>query len=202
MTTLLKIGPADNGRPMSLEEFLNADGTEGYHYELIDGKLSVSPVPNLPENRVEEWISEVIRAYAHQHPHALNYVSAKARLFVPGREHPTAPEPDLAAYRDFPTDLPLEEVNWQDVSPVLVVEVISPDDPDKDLVRNVALYLQIPTVQEYWIFDTRQGASRPTMLVYRRRDRRRWRKVLTFGPGSTYTTDLLPDFSLVVDPRS
>ncbi len=201
MTTRLKIGPADHGMPLSLEDFLSADEAEGYHYELIDGKLYVSPQPNLPENWVEEWLADELRLYAHQRPDVLNYLSRKARVFVPNREDVTAPEPDVAGYRDFPSDPSVSDVNWQDVSPVLVVEVLSEAKPDKDLVRNVELYGQVPSIQEYWIVDARQTPAAPTLLVYRR-FRRRWRKVLTFGPGSTYTTDLLPGFSLEVAPHT
>ncbi len=32
--TMLRIGPANHGRKMSLEEFLDADAEEGYRYEL------------------------------------------------------------------------------------------------------------------------------------------------------------------------
>ena len=96
----------------------------------------------------------------------------------------------------------LDEFDWRTLSPLLVVEFLSEDSPDKDLVRNVELYGQVPSIQEYWIFDTRQGAGRPTLLAYRRRDRRRWRKPLTLGPGSTYATDLLPGFTLTIDPRT
>src|SRR5687768_15664390 len=84
-------------------------------------------------------------SYARSHPSVINYVTAKARVFVSGRRRTTCPEPDIAAYRDFPlADLP--QVRWEDVSPMLVVEVLGGEDDQKDLVRNVALYLQVPTI--------------------------------------------------------
>src|SRR5262249_263951 len=118
----------------------------------------------------------------------------------PGRQRVTAPEPDVAAYCNFPLDHPLDSVRWQDVSPLLVVEVLSLDDPDKDLVRNVDLYLQVPSIKEYWLFDKRDNPERLRLEV-RRRYGRRWR-LLSFGAGDTYATKLLPDFTLIVDPRS
>jgi hypothetical protein len=45
MTTLLKLGPKDHGRPLSLEEFRSAEAREGWRYELIDGKVYVWPFP-------------------------------------------------------------------------------------------------------------------------------------------------------------
>ena len=74
------------------------------------------------------------------------------------------------------------------------------DDPKKDLTRNVELYLQVPTIREYWVFDTlRDGAERPHLIAHRRWGGR-WR-VLEVAPGGTCTTRLLPGFRLIVDPR-
>src|SRR3954469_1147355 len=42
------IGPADNGRRMSLAEFDHADGVPGYHYELSRGVITVTDVPSVP----------------------------------------------------------------------------------------------------------------------------------------------------------
>jgi Uma2 family endonuclease len=200
MATVLKLGPADHGRPMDLDEFMAGDYREGYQYELIDGKLYVSPQPNLPEDRVAEWLHYKVSVYSKAHLDIINYVTARARVFVPGRRRTTCPEPDLSAYRDFPLDLSFRTVRWQDVSPLLVAEIMSAEDPDKDLVRNVALYLQVPTIREYWLLDTREDPERPTMTVHRRRGAR-W-QIISVLPGETYTTRLLPGFELVLDPRT
>jgi Uma2 family endonuclease len=97
-------------------------------------------------------------------------------------------------------DLDLREVRWQDVSPLLVGEILSLDDPDKDLVRNVQLYLQVPSIEEYWLLDTRGDPNRPTMRVYRRHGAK-WRSPIELSYGDTYTTKLLPGFQLLLDPR-
>ena len=44
-TVQSKLGPADHGRAMTLDEFDDADYEPGYKYELIDGRLYVSPDP-------------------------------------------------------------------------------------------------------------------------------------------------------------
>jgi Uma2 family endonuclease len=200
MATVLKIGPWDHGRPMTLEEFTAGDYEEGYQYELIDGNLYVSPRPNLPQGFIENWIFRALQRYSDAHPEVLNYVLPNARVFVPGRPGVTTPEADAAAYRDFPLDRPIRELRWQDVSPVLVVEVLSLDDPDKDLVRNVELYPQVPSIREYWIVDTRDDPEQPTMKIYRRRGRR-WQRPIDVAAGETYTTRLLPGFELTLAPR-
>ena len=43
-----RIGPADHGRKMSLEEFREAEEEEGYCYELARGVLEVTYVPGEP----------------------------------------------------------------------------------------------------------------------------------------------------------
>jgi Uma2 family endonuclease len=201
MPTLLSLTPADQGRPLTREEFESASSQEGYHYEIIDGKLEVSPLPNLPHECLREWLRDQLRDYCEQHPDVINEVLSPARVFVPNRPETTAPEPEVAAYQDFPLDRPLADRRWQDISPVLVVEVLSEETAEKDLVRNPDLYLQVPSIREYWIVDPRENADQPTLTVYRRRGQK-WQRPITVAAGETYTTRLLPDFELVLDPRS
>ena len=201
MATALVLTPADHGRPMTREDFEAARGQEGYCYELIDGKVYVSPAPDLPHDSILDWLLDVLKDYSRAHPEILNYVSPKARVYVPGQEETTSPEPDLAAYRDFPRHLPIRERSWRNISPILVAEIVSEDNPAKDLERNVELYVQVPSIREYWILDPRADADQPTFTVYRRRGRR-WQNPITVGPGETYTTRLLPGLELPVDPHA
>jgi Uma2 family endonuclease len=185
---------------MTLEEYFGGDYEEGYQYELIDGKLYVSPEANFPEDWVEKWLYGKVFGYSLLHPRIISYVTDKARIFVPGRPRATCPEPDLAAYQRFPLRRPIRQIRWQDVSPFLVGEILSLEDPNKDLVRNVELYLQVPSIKEYWLVDTRDDPERPTMQV-RRRHGRQWR-LIELAYGDIYTTRLLPRFELRIDPRS
>jgi Uma2 family endonuclease len=198
MKTQLYLTPRDQGRALSLEEFEHAGSQEGYHYELIDGKLEVSPLPDMPHEELRDWLRDRLKDYARQHAEIINYLKAPARVFVPGRRPTTAPEPDVAAYRDFPLHLPLRQRRWRDFSPVLVAEIISADTADKDLVRNLELYLQVPSIREYWIIDPRIDPDRPALMVHRRRGSR-WQQPIEVGGGGTYSTRLLPDFVLILD---
>jgi Uma2 family endonuclease len=130
-----------------------------------------------------------------------HYVTSHARVFLPDRPEATQPQPDVAAYQDFPVDQPIRDVQWQDVSPALVVEVVSEDDLEKDLERNVELYEQVPSIREYWILDPRDDPDSPRLRVHRRRGRR-WQRPIEVAPGETYTTRLLPGFALLVDPHA
>jgi Uma2 family endonuclease len=185
---------------MSLDEFLAADYEEGYQYELIDGNLYVSPEANQPENWVQAWLRRKLERYAEAHPEVINHVTGPARVFVPGRRGVTNPEPDVAAYRNYPLHRRIKDIRWQDISPLVVAEVLSAEDPDKDLVRNVELYFQVPSIKEYWVLDARDDADHPSLKVYRRHGKK-WR-ILEFGPNDHYLTRLLPDFELVLDSRS
>jgi Uma2 family endonuclease len=195
MKTQVYLTPKDHGRPLSLEVFERAGGQEGYHYELIDGILEVSPLPDLPHEDLRDWLRDALNDYAKKHPEVINYVKAPARVFVPGRTATTAPEPDVAAYHNFPLDLPRVQRRWQDYSPVLVAEILSEDTADKDLVRNLALYLQVPSIREYWVIDPRRDADHPSLTVHRRRGRR-WQNAIEVAAATPYATRLLPGFEL------
>jgi Uma2 family endonuclease len=199
MTTLLRIGPADHGRSIAYEDYAAAAWADGYQYELIDGRLYVSPQANLSEGRVEKWIYGKLDRYSSRRPNVINFVYNKARVFVPDRLGITNPEPDVAAYHAFPLDIPFRELKWEDIFPILVVEVLSPDDPEKDLVRNVELYLRVPSIKEYWLLDTRENPDEPKMRVHRRSGKR-W-KTIDLSYGEMYQTKLLPGFRLILDPR-
>ena len=104
-----------------------------------------------------------------------------------------------APYAEYAGTIHAEHAAHGDYSPILVVEVISADTADKDLAGNRRLYLQVPSIREYWILDPREGVEGLALLVYRRQGRRR-QACRTLAAGATYTTPLLPGFSLLLDP--
>lgn len=198
MPTMLKLGPKDHGRELSEEEFEGADCRGGHKYEIIDGRLYVSPLPNFPHDLVENWLYGKVRDYAKA-TNSFAYVTNKPRAFVRTAEKPTIPEPDIAAFKVLPPG-DGNTMHWRDFEPTLVVEILGDDSFEKDMVRNVDLYLRIPSIQEYWVFDIREDVYRPKLIVHCRRGEA-W-KTQTVAPGGTYTTKLLPGFRLVVDPRT
>lgn len=201
-TRRLRLTPAWAGRDISLEDFENAKGQEGWRYELIDGRVEVSPSPDLPHDSMLFWLNRLFLDYSRTHPEVVNYLSNRARVFIPGRRAATCPEPDLAAYQDFPLHLPIQLRRWCDVSPILVVETLSEGNRNKDLIRNVELYLRSPTIREYWVIDPLADPNHPTLRVYRKRGSRSWQKPIDVPFAGTYTTPLLPEFTLIVDPNA
>lgn len=195
----LKLGPHDHGRRLKLTEFEEAEYVPGFKYEIIDGRLYVSPVPNPPECVLETWLRRALDSYADDHPEVINFVTVKGRVYLPRRPRATIPEPDIAAYADFPHDAPLRRLRWRNLSPILVAEVLVEGEFEKDLGRNPALYLAPPSIQEYWVLNGSENPDEPSLIQHRRRGRQ-W-AITTFPFGSTFTTPLLPEFELVINPR-
>lgn len=192
-------GPMDHGRRVTADELESADYFGGFDYEVIHGRLYVSPLPNMPHDELAEWVADALRNYARARPDIIDSVRGRARVFVPGQKLETCPEPDVAAYHNFPFHVPWFERRWQDVSPTLVAEIVSTGDIAKDLVRNVDLYARVPSIQEYWVVNQWWHGGATLFRVFRRRGKG-WRKPLDFQHGDTYTTKLLPGFRLVLDP--
>lgn len=197
-TVQLKLGPLGHGRPLTLDDFDDAEFGPGARYELIDGTLYVSEEPDPTENELELWLFEKLWDYSRSKASVLNRVTNKGRVFVHLRPEATVPEPNITAYEDYPLDRRFTGTKWSEVSPVLVCEVLM-GDPAKDLERNVELYLGVPSIKEYWVLDGRENAAQPTLIQHRRYGKR-W-VVRSFPHGSTFTTKVLRGFSLLIDPR-
>jgi Uma2 family endonuclease len=195
-----RVGPADDGQEMSLDDFVHCIGEEGYRFELVHGRLAVLPSPEQPHDSLLMMVYRPLFQYAMQHEEVINYVTPNARVFLPDQADATSLEPDIAAYCDFPHHLPLDQRDWRSINPTLVVEVVSETTADKDVVRNVELYLEIPSIREYWIVDPRPDPNSPRLVIYRRRGKR-WQKPIEVEFGDAYETKLLPEFTLVIDPR-
>lgn len=187
---VLHLTPADAGRALEHEDYERAEYAPGYLFELVAGRLAVTPAPNMPHTVVQAWILERLIDYARQRPDVLQAAVSVSRVLTRALGAMTDVQPDVAAYRAFPRT---RTSTWHDVAPALVVEVISASDPDKDLVRNRDIYLRVPSIQEYWIVDPRP-ANGPSMTALARGPQG-WEERLV-APGATYRTDLLPGLTL------
>ncbi|MCO5171896.1 MAG: Uma2 family endonuclease [Planctomycetes bacterium] len=189
---VLHLGPQDEGLELDHDAFATAAWEPGYRYELVAGRLAVTPAPNLPNARVERWFDKLFLRYAFAHPDRVAEVFAKARVITRALGAVTDVEPDVTLYRTFPADP--RQAKWQDTAPFLVVEVLSESDPAKDLVRNRQVYGLLPSIEEYWIVDPRAEPA-PSMLVLARAPDGGWLE-RPVPPGGTYRTDLLPDLEV------
>lgn len=196
----LHIGPKDAGLPFTWEEYKSADYEPGFRYELIDGRLVVAAMPKPKHAGILSWIYDELFGYGRRHRHVFDFISPSSEVVVHLRAAVTAPQPDISVYRDFPhARLDDDDFDWDQVSPIIVVEVVSPDSSDKDFFRNVTLYELVASIREYWIVNPRDGINKRRVHVYRRRGEK-WLKPIVLNMGETYTTKLLPGFRLRLEP--
>src|SRR5436190_20467078 len=107
---------------MSIDEYLSADLPEGHRYELVKGVVEMSPIPDIPHDRVVNKLNRWLVLYAEQRPDVVGYLSQRFAVTIATRE--TAREPDFGVYR--PSESPLQPGRrWRDVGPMLVIEVVS-----------------------------------------------------------------------------
>ena len=180
--TAIEIGPADNGRRMSLEEFDLAEGREGYIYELSRGVVTVTNVPGRRHFLMVNAIRKQLSAYEAANPDTIYAISAGSdcKILLSGLQ--SERHPDLAVYK---TPMPDEDEVWATWIPELVIEVVSPESAHRDYNEKAEEYLEFG-VREYWVVDE----QRQEMLVHRRFGGR-WRTRVV-GPQERCTTRVLP----------
>jgi Uma2 family endonuclease len=149
VSTPARIGPADHGRRMSLEQFMDAEVEEGHRYELARGVLEVSEVPDDPHGLIVWKLLLALAVYDREHPGVIYRAGGgdAFRLWLPvmisGRN------PDVAvALCKTPADLRGRR------PPSLVFEVVSEagEAQERDYVTKRAEYLAYG-LREYWIVD-------------------------------------------------
>ena len=138
--------------------------------EFTDGCIEELPMPTFTHQSVLLFLYDLLRAYLK--PRGGVVMVAALRLRVrPGKFR----EPDLLLLRDR-TDRRGQDRYWLGAD--VVVEVVSPDNPDRDLVEKRADYAEAG-IPEYWIADPRdeticvltlRGAAYAEQGVYRRGD--------------------------------
>ena len=156
-TAATRTAPASNGAAHELpaKRYRLADlstfPTEyGYRYEIVDGELIVTPAPARRHAALAVRLTMLLsQALDKQQPEWCLITQP----FVLETETETTThhcEPDLGIF-----DQPLEAfISNEDLLPVIVVEIVSPGNPENDYVRKVIAYADIG-IPEYWIVDSR-----------------------------------------------
>ena len=98
--TALRIGPADKGRRMTLEQFIEVDWEEGWLYELARGVVDVTEVPDPWHGRIVGRLARLFIEHYIRHPRVIPYRAgaAECRLRLPGMVSDR--HPDQAIYLD------------------------------------------------------------------------------------------------------
>jgi Uma2 family endonuclease len=188
---LTTIGPADQGRRMTLAEFENLEGEEGHLYELSRGVITVVDVPNPRHLALIVAIRRVLHAHDAAHPGRIHTIASggECKLLIEGLE--SERHPVVAVYKTPPPEAESDSELWSQWIPEIVVEVISPSSRYRDHEEKAEEYLRFG-VREYWIVDPEDG-----MLKVLRRSRGRWAELLV-RPPSVYRTKLLPGLELEI----
>jgi len=73
MSVATRLGPADHGRSMSLQEFGEAEGRAGFTFELARGVVEVIQVPGLPHGSIVDAINDALAVWRSAHPGVIHY---------------------------------------------------------------------------------------------------------------------------------
>lgn len=184
--TLLRIGPSDNGRRMSLDEFELAEGQPGKSYELSRGVITVVDVPDRKHFAQVDCTRQQLSAYRVLHPDQIYRIAGGGECKILLADLESERHPDVAVYKSPP---PEEESFWAAWLPDVVIEVASPGSETRDYTEKREEYLQFG-VREYWIIDFQKR-----QMLALRRSRGKWIERV-IRPNDRYRTNLLPEFEL------
>jgi Uma2 family endonuclease len=186
VTTPLRIGPADHGRAMTLEEFLDADAEEGYRYELARAVLEVNRVPNDPHRDVVCNVYRGVARYDERHPGVIHSFGggSEFQFLIPGLA--SGRNPDLGVVlRGAPRD-------WRGRRlPALATEVVSRGSITRDDQTKREEYLAYGLL-EFWIVDP---LERKVTVLIRRGDT--WSEAV-FRDDQVIASLVLPGFATTV----
>ena len=128
----------------SEHEFLELE--TNHLVEFSHGRLEVLPSPTDTHQAIVGFLYTVILASVQETGGAVRFAPLRLRLW-PGKIR----EPDIMVLRDT-NDPRRQDIYWTGAD--LVVEVVSEDDPGRDLVTKRLEYAQAG-IPEYWIVDPR-----------------------------------------------
>ena len=173
--------PATRSRRLVYEDLLDTPD-DGRRYEILDGKLYVSPSPNLWHQRASSRFGRRLEDYFEPDGRAEVF---RAPLDVILSKHDIV-EPDI---------LVVERVsqmaeNYIEGPPLLAVEILSPSTARRDRGLKSRRYATLGVVH-YWIMDTKAR----TIECYRAKGAR-YELLLSAGPKDTLRHPDFPKLSI------
>jgi Uma2 family endonuclease len=149
-------------KPMTLEDYLAYDDGTDTRYELVNGELVAMP----PESRLNHRIASFLFAYFLKMGVPSDHLSIGTQIAVSGARA-TAREPDLvvlsAAAAEALEGASSDLLTYDMPPPLLVVEVVSPGQGDRDYRHKRSEYAA-RCIPEYWIVDP--TAQKVTVLEW------------------------------------
>ncbi len=165
-------------------DYLWASSISNRLVELVNGHLEIVPMPTLKHQNIIEYLFLALRVIMKQIGGKVAFAPLRLRLWN-GRFR----EPDILLLLST-DDSRLANEFWDGAD--LVVEVVSPDKPERDTVDKVRDYAQAG-IPEYWIVNP--ITERITVL---RLEHDSYITYGTWGRSETATSALLPDFAVHV----
>lgn len=156
----------------SEEDYLYLD--TNHLVEFSDGHIEVLPMPSDKHQSIVFFLSALLGAFAHEIGGKVLFAPLRLRL-RPDKIR----EPDLL-FLENATDPRRQNAFWTGAD--LVIEVVSPDDPTRDLITKRSEYAQAG-IPEYWIVDSQTE----TITVLRLEDAS-YVEHGVFGRGATATS--------------
>ncbi len=125
---------------MTAEEFLHVPEPEdGGRWELVEGRVVTMPPVSGGHGRRASRIDCALRAFIDRH--SLGEVLVEAGyVFARNPDSVRGPDVSFVANDRIPEG-GIRDEGWVPCIPTLAVEVVSPDDLDREVQRNVDLYL-------------------------------------------------------------
>lgn len=159
---------------------------EGTLAELIDGEIFMSVAPRVPHQGVILNLAMALTTFAH--PKRLGrVVLSPMDVHLPSGD---IVEPDLIFVRR--ENLAIIQ-DWVRGVPDLLVEVLSPSHPERDLIVKRGLYAR-NGVGEYWIVDPADRSVQILKLSGNRYEPAGYRK-----GDQALATGMIPGLALIVD---
>jgi Uma2 family endonuclease len=152
--------------------------------EFSHGRLEVLPMPTDMHQAIVGFLYTVFLAFVHQAGGAVRFAPLRLRLW-PGKIR----EPDIMVLRDA-NDPRRQDIYW--IGADRVVEVVSEDDPGRDLVTKRHEYAQAG-IPEYWIVDPRKR-----IIVVLQLDGGSYSTYGEFGPGPIASSATMSELTVPV----
>jgi Uma2 family endonuclease len=191
--TRVRIGPADHGRRMTLDEFREAEEQRGYLYELARGVLEVSEIPGDSHCQIVHNIHEVFSLYRRDNPGLILRIGhgSDVRFIIP----------DLGSDRHPDLAIVFQGADLDDRGrrrAAMAVEVVSPGSlaRRRDYEEKREEYLLVG-LREYWIVDPKLGQV--TVLIRVEGVNGPGWVERAFRGGEAIGSDLLPGLQAEVD---
>jgi Uma2 family endonuclease len=135
-------------RPFGLADLQTFPLEEGYRYEIIKGELIVTPAPGRPHGVVAGQLAKILHRVLEQHKPGWSLMIQPINLERETEAGTYHCEPDLSIF-DQPDAAVIAN---ETLFPIIVIEVVSPSNPENDYIRKVEAYASL-RIPEYWIVD-------------------------------------------------